>query len=216
MMAGSMARSGSVVARYFERSTVCTHGLSTLAKSSCAERSSSWGTSRTSSHAASWASGRGAPKQSELKQAPLRSSNRPMVPGLSKSGGRNAVSVRSPTSSVWPGLSRYSRSIGTGRSIERAPALTNVVTSRARGAASSRSNSPPVWSRSGWVNQIHRTSAGSMTEPSESRNPRSGRLKLVSMTTGSAACSTNALIGTKPMPGAGIWFLSAVMSGPMR
>ena len=58
--------------------------------------------------------GQGAPKQSELKQAPLRSSNRPMVPGLSKSGGRNAVSVRSPTSSVWPGLSRYSRSIGMG------------------------------------------------------------------------------------------------------
>lgn len=87
-------------------STVLTQGLSTVAHRSWAVRRSSMGTSRTSSAWASSAVGRGAPKQSELKQTPEWSSKKPTVAGLSNSGGRKPVRVRSPMSIVSPGLRR--------------------------------------------------------------------------------------------------------------
>ena len=59
-------------------------------------------------------SARSAPKQSALKSAPDRSSCSPVVMGLSNVGGRSAVRERSPTLSVWPGLTRWTRSIGRG------------------------------------------------------------------------------------------------------
>jgi hypothetical protein len=60
-------------------------------------------------------------------------SKNPTVAGLSNSGGRNAVSVRSPTSSDWPGLIRCTRSMGSGRSVDMMPALEKVVTTFACG-----------------------------------------------------------------------------------
>ena len=81
------------------------------------------------------------------------------------------------------------------------PAARKVVTKRAWGAASRSLKSPPVWSRSGWVSQIQRTVAGSITVLSTPRKSRSGRLTPVSMTTGSLACNTNALMGRNPIPG---------------
>ena len=70
------------------------------------------------------------------------------------------------------------------------PTPMNVVTSLACGAASSSCQRPPVWSRSGWVIQIHRTSAGSITFDSSVTKSLSGVLNPVSTTTGWSACNT--------------------------
>ena len=75
---------------------MCTHGLSTLAKSSCAERSSSRELADVVARG-ELGIGEGAPKQSELKHAPLRSSNRPMVPIVEEwrpECGQRPVSLR--------------------------------------------------------------------------------------------------------------------------
>lgn len=93
------------------------------------------------------------------------------------------------------------------------PAATKVVTTRASGAAASRSKMPPVWSRSGWVSQIQRTSAGSSTVLSVSTKFRSGRPRPVSTTTGWAASSTNAFTGMCPIPGTSRLSARTLMSG---
>ncbi|MFD0330922.1 hypothetical protein ACFQZC_28850 [Streptacidiphilus monticola] len=143
---GSRSRSGWKVSRNRFSSTFSTHGLSTLAQSNCMSCSVSAPTSRTSgAWAASWV-GSGAPKQSELKQTPVESSKKPTVQGLSKSGGRKPVRVRSPTSSDWPGLSRNSRSSGSGRSQDMMPTAMKVVTTapsaRRRGGRRARRCGP--------------------------------------------------------------------------
>jgi hypothetical protein len=80
-----------------EVSTLWIQGLSTLAHSSCAARSSSGDAARTFSAWARSAVAIGAPRQSELKQTPDRMSKSPTVAGLSNSGGRKPVRRRSPT-----------------------------------------------------------------------------------------------------------------------
>src|SRR5215203_45461 len=138
------------------------HRLSTDAHSSC--RSRTWPpTARTSADVANSSDGIGAPKQSELNSTPVRASRDPVVEGLSNSGGRKACRWRSPNSRAWPGLSRKTRSRGTAHSRDMIPGPRKVVTRRAVGAASKSGHRPPVWSRSGWVIQSHRTSAGLST-----------------------------------------------------
>jgi hypothetical protein len=61
------------------------------AQRSCRSRTSS-PTARTSEEVANSSDGIGSPKQSELNSAPVRSSRKPVVEGLSNSGGRKHCS----------------------------------------------------------------------------------------------------------------------------
>src|SRR5829696_7777185 len=187
------------------------HRLSTDAHSSC--RSRTWPpTARTSADVANSSDGIGAPKQSELNSTPVRASRDPVVEGLPNSGGLKACRWRSPNSRAWPGLSRKTRSRGTAHSRDMIPGPRKVVTRRAVGAASKSGHRPPVWSRSGWVIQSHRTSAGVSTSARTETKSLSAVLRPVSMTTGCSACRTKALTGRNPSPGTSAWSLRTVTS----
>ena len=84
---------------------------------------------------------------------------------------------------------------------------------RAFGAASSNLHIPPVWSRSGWVIQIQRTSAGSTTLARSDTKSLSDVLSPVSTTTGCSAWRTKVLTGRNPMPGTSVLSLITVTSG---
>lgn len=80
---GSRDRSGSKLAAKVARSTLATHGLSTVAHSRWPASRSSTPSSAMSAAATDSAFSSGAPKQSEEKQVPVRPSEKPVVAGLS-------------------------------------------------------------------------------------------------------------------------------------
>ena len=84
---------------------------------------------------------------------------------------------------------------------------------RSRGFSASSRCSEPMWSKSVWVSQIHRRSAGSITERSAVMNSSLCTTVPVSTRTGSVPWSTNALIGTSPNPGIGKFVVRTSMPG---
>lgn len=69
-----------------------------------------------------------------------------------------------------------------------------------------------MWSKSGWVSQIHLRSPGSITDRKAVRNWSLSMTAPVSTRTGSGPWRTNALIGTSPKPGIGKLDVSTSMS----
>ena len=79
-------------------------------------------------------------------------------------------------------------------------------------SANKRCNEP-MWSKSVWVSQIQRSSDGSMTDARAAMKSSLSMTVPVSTSTGSAACTTNTLIGMSPNPGTGKLEVNTSMSG---
>ena len=144
---------------------------------------------------------------------PDDSSRNAVVLGLSKIGGLYAASVRSPIVSFSPWLSRYSRSMGSGAKVLMMPVPRNVVIRRSSGFSSSSRARLPMWSKSVWLSQIHRSSAGSITERSDVMKSSASTKACVSTSIGSAPLKTKAFTGISPNPGIGISDAITSMSG---
>jgi len=118
----------------------------------------------------------GMPDVEVLKQASWAATRDNLVLG-SGGGGIDGAHILSPL----PYL------MTTGQATGGKPTPMNVLTNRARGAACNSVHKPPVWSRSGWVIQNHRTSAGSSTWARADTKSLSRVLRPLSMTTGCSA-----------------------------
>ncbi len=70
-------------------SSPCTHGLSTVVRSRCAELRSASGMAATSAAATSSGVVTGAPKQADVNITPVERSTNPVVAGLSYTGDLN-------------------------------------------------------------------------------------------------------------------------------
>ena len=81
------------------------------------------------------------------------------------------------------------------------PTPRNDVMTRSCGFSSSSAGREPMWSKSVWVSQIHRRSAGSITDCSAVRNSPLPPTVPVSTRIGSTSCSTKALMASEPRVG---------------
>src|SRR5436190_22627958 len=134
-----MASTSSTYVQNFASSNHGCHAATTREPSICPSVNSSPGMSATSSSS----SDTGSAKVSTDQKTPVLSSKSPRVVGLSNTGGRTAVNVRSPTSNRSPSFTNRHRSNGVIHSSAIRPMENQFVTSVAFGHASSAANRLP-------------------------------------------------------------------------
>jgi hypothetical protein len=138
------------------------------------------------------------------------------VVGASKIGGRTATSVRSPTSTLSPGLTHRIRSNGSSIARLTRSTVNQFVTSVAWGQTSKTAVRLPEWSWSSWDRKTQRTSAGSTMENAASIHSERDSSFPVSTITGSAAVITIELSGTIVPGGPGTISGTTQVSGATR